>query len=168
MRLLRKVGPYFGHLLTAVFGTAILSTGFGKLFHPASIIGVIWKEWVLDIVLGGLLGSLAYRISRSKVALWVWVLPSAWFLVRVLSLIPVRQSLSALSVNTGLWYEISGQDCVHRLSDMGCSNFFAFTVPLIRSIGYSLGTLICMFTLRRVTRDSTESKGNGEDRRADS
>ena len=42
---IRNIGLYLGHLLTALIGTAILSTGFGLLFHPASLIGIIQKEW---------------------------------------------------------------------------------------------------------------------------
>jgi hypothetical protein len=42
---IRNIGLYLGHLLTALIGTAILSTGFGLLFHPASFIGSIQKEW---------------------------------------------------------------------------------------------------------------------------
>jgi len=45
VKLIRNIGLYLAHLLTALIGTAILSTGFGLLFHPASLIGIIQKEW---------------------------------------------------------------------------------------------------------------------------
>ncbi len=139
MKLLRNIGLYLGHLLTAVFGTAILTIGLGKLFHPASIVGVIWKEWILDILLAGLLGILAYRISRSRLGLLVWILPAIWFGLRLLFIVPVvHGSHGQLS----LWYETSGQDCVHRITDYGCANFFVFTVPLLRSVAYAVGTLL--------------------------
>lgn len=141
MKLLRNVGLYLGHLLTAVFGTAILTTGFGKLFRPASIIGVIWREWTLDILLAGLLGILAYRISRSRLALWVWILPGLWFGLRLLLIVPVVHSSQG---QTRLWYEISGQDCVHRITDYGCVNFFAFTIPFLRALAYSVGTFLAI------------------------
>jgi hypothetical protein len=101
MKLIRNIGWYLGHLLTAVFGTAILSTGFGRLFHPTSIMGVIWKEWILDILLAGLLGILAYRISRSKVGVWVWILSMVWFGLRLLSLAPTLRGHG----QTVSWYE---------------------------------------------------------------
>jgi hypothetical protein len=47
VKLIRNIGLYLGHLLTALIGTAILSTGFGLLFHPASLIGIIQKEVVV-------------------------------------------------------------------------------------------------------------------------
>lgn len=142
MKLVRNVGLYLGHLATAVIGTAILSTGFAKLFHPTTVIGVIWKQWMLDIALAGLLGLLAYRISRSRLGAWVWVLPTIWFGLRVLSLVPTVHIMGTHPNNPSLWYEISGQDCVNRISDSGCINFFAFTIPFIRSVAYSIATLI--------------------------
>ncbi len=141
MKLLRDIGLYLGHLLTAVFGTAILTIGLGRLFHPAAIIGVLWKEWILDILLAGLLGILASRISRSRLALWVWILPAVWFGLRLLSIVPVIHSRQG---QISLWYEISGQDCVHRITDYGCVNFFTFTIPLLRSAAYSLGASIAL------------------------
>jgi len=125
-----------------VIGTAILSTGFGKLFHPTTITGVIWKEWILDIAFAGLLGLAAYRISQSRLAVWIWVLPTIWFGLRVLSPVPTVLIHGSHPNSAGLWYEISGQDCVHRVSDSGCVNFFAYTVPFVRSLAYSLGALI--------------------------
>jgi hypothetical protein len=101
---------------------------------------VIWKEWILDILLAGLLGILAYRISRSKVAVWIWILPMVWFGLRLLSLVPTLGGRG----QPGLWYEVSGEDCVHGMTDMGCANFFLFTIPFIRSLAYSFGTLIGM------------------------
>jgi hypothetical protein len=140
MKLIRNIGLYLGHLLTAVFGTAILSTGFGRLFHPTSIMGVIWKEWILDILLAGLLGILAYRISRSKVAVWIWILPTVWLGLRLLSLVSTLGGRG----QTALWYEVSGGDCVHGIRDMGCANFFLFAIPFIRLLAYSIGALTAM------------------------
>ena len=45
VKLIHNIGLYLAHLLTALIGTAILSTGFGLLFHPASFIGSIQKGW---------------------------------------------------------------------------------------------------------------------------
>jgi hypothetical protein len=122
-------------------GTAVLSVGFGRLFHPTTIVGVIWKEWLLDIAIAGSLGFCAYRISRSRLGAWVWVLPSVWFTFRVLPLLLTTHT-SVLFHSPTLWYEISGQGCVNGLRDFGCINFFVFTVPFTRSIVYSAGTLI--------------------------
>jgi hypothetical protein len=142
MKLVRNVGLYLGHLLTAVIGTAILSTGFGKLLHPTTIIGVIWKEWIIDITVAGTLGLLACRISRSRLGSWVWILPALWFGLRVLSLVPTNPVHGNHPNSLGLWYEISGQDCVMRASDSGCVNFLAYTIPFIRSVTYSLAAMI--------------------------
>ena len=142
MKLLRSIGLYLGHLLTALIGTAILRFPLEKILRQRSISGVIWREWILSIVCAGLIGFLTYRTWRSKIGMWVWALPTAWFGFGVLMLLGTIHAQSALSPNHGLWYEISGQSCAAGMVEIGCRVFFLCTIPLLRSTGYSVGTLI--------------------------
>ncbi len=144
MKLIRNISLYIGHLLTALLGSAILGTGFGMVVHPASIPGVIRREWILSVTVAGLLGFFAWHISKSRMALWIWILPAAWFALGVLSLLPTLHGQSALLQNRGLWYEISGLSCVAGPKEIGCRDFFLFTIPFLRCAAYSLGTFLAM------------------------
>jgi hypothetical protein len=152
MKLLRDLSLYLGHFLTAVIGTAILTTAFGRLIHPRSIGGFVAKEWILDILLAGLLGFFAYSISRSKVGAWVWVPTVVWFAFGTVSLIPIIRGQSALSPDRGFLYQISGSACAEGLRAVGCRDFIVFTLPLIRSIGYSVGVFVAMMVLGAIPK----------------
>ena len=74
MRLLRYMALHCAHLLVAVIGTAMITTSFGKLFHPRSVAGVIAREWAMSIVCAAVIGLLMYRTWRWRPAIWVWII----------------------------------------------------------------------------------------------
>jgi hypothetical protein len=152
MKLLRDLGLYLGHFLTAVIGTAIVTTAFGMLYRPRSIGESVTRVWILDIVSAGLLGFFAYSISRSKVGAWVWVPTVIWFAFGTVSLIPIIRGQSALTPNRGFMHQISGSACAEGLRAAGCRDFIVFTLPLIRSIGYSLGMFVAMMVLGAIPK----------------
>jgi hypothetical protein len=158
MRLLRCIALYFGHLLVAVIGTAMITTSLGKMFHPKSLAGIISKEWVLSILCATVIGLLMYRTWRWRPAVWVWIVPAVWLAFGVLMLLPSAYSHSVLVSGSGLWYQLSGSDCAHRVSQFGCRNFFLFTVPFIRSVAYSFGTLVGIRIWHNKDRSKMEVK----------
>jgi hypothetical protein len=141
MSVLRKVGVLLGHLLVAWLGTAILTAPIARAYHPASVAGVLWRELILSIVGGGLIGFGMYRTWRSKIGAWIWTLPTVLFAFHALS-VSLISSQSALVPTNGLWYRMFGFDCVNQVSGMRCVPFFIFTIPLVRAVAYSLGTLV--------------------------
>jgi hypothetical protein len=141
-RLARGVGWFFAHTLAALIGTAILSTPISRMSRPASVAGILWKELFISVICACLIGFLMYRTQKSKVGIWVWILPTAWFALHILSLLMSAHSQSALTQNSGLWREIWGFDCIERLTQPRCRSFFLFTVPFIRSVAYSLGIMV--------------------------
>ena len=141
MRLFRYMALHCGHLLVAVIGTAIITTSFGKLFHPRSVAGVIAREWAMSIVCAAVIGLLMYRTWRWRPAIWVWIIPAVWFAFGTLMIWPSAHRQSVLGPGGGLWYEISGSACVNGIRDMGCRTFFAFTIPFVRAMAYSIGAL---------------------------
>ena len=141
MSVLRKVGVFLGHLLVAWLGTAILTAPIAMAYHPASVAGVLWRELILSVFGGGLIGFGMYRTWRSKIGLWSWTLPTVLFAFHALSVWLIN-SQSALVPTSGLWYRMFGFNCVNQVSGMRCVPFFIFTIPLVRALAYSLGTLV--------------------------
>jgi hypothetical protein len=45
VKLIHNIGLYLAHLLTALIGTALLSTGCGFLFHPDHLLESFRKKW---------------------------------------------------------------------------------------------------------------------------
>ncbi len=140
MRALRWSGLHIGHLLTALFITAILTLEIGRLHRARTALGVVQREWILSIVCAGVIGLLMYRTWKWRGALWVWVLPTLWFGLNIL-----------LTMNRfgGAWYYLSGVACAEGFArSRSCSEWFFATIPFIRSGAYSFGTVAGMYMFR--------------------
>ena len=163
MRLLRNIALYCGHLFVAVIGTAIITVSLGKLLHARSISGTIAKEWVLSIVCAAVVGLLMYRTWRWRPAIWAWIVPAVWFLFGFLMILPMAHRQSVLWTGGGVWYEVSGSACVNGVRDRGCMMFFLFTIPFIRSVAYSLGTVAGFGLFAGHNQLNTKSEPAAED-----
>ena len=141
MRLFRYMALHCGHLLVAVIGTAMITRSFGKLLHPRSVGGVIAGEWAMSIVCAAVIGLLMYRMWRWRPAIWVWIIPAVWLALGTFMIWPSAHRQSVLGPGGGLWYEINGSACVNGIRDRGCRTFFGFTIPFIRAVAYSIGTI---------------------------
>jgi hypothetical protein len=129
LRALKSLGLLVVNTVVAVIGTAILTTAFGKVFHGHSLSAILWREYVLSISCAAFIGFGMWRTWRSHLAFWTWVLPILWFAAKFL-----------LAIRTGsLLFQFSGEACVEGVRPIGCINWFVFTIPLIRSVSYSLG-----------------------------
>jgi hypothetical protein len=125
---------FFANVAGAVLGTAIIespiSLSLKMVTHsPASF---VIREWICSGILAALLGALAQRRWTSSTARWVWVGGVMWFL------------LGGAGHQTGdAWRVFSGIACAeHR--GFPCTVFWAFTVPLIRTVAYSTAALISL------------------------
>jgi hypothetical protein len=147
-RAAKSVAVILGHTVVAVIGTAIISTSLGKLFHATSGGGVIRKEWILSLICAAAIGLMMYRTWRSRLGVWAWVLPSALFALGVLAVYP----------SGNYWYQLSGSGCASTVSLAECRYFFVFTVPFIRSIAYSVGTLLGLRVWPGMDRSKIEVK----------
>ena len=143
MKLLRFAGLYLAHLLTALFITAHSSRRrSADLLGPAAPLGMVQREWILSIACAAAIGLLMFRTWRWRGALWVWVLPTLWFGLNIL-----------LTMNRfgGAWYYLSGVACAEGFArPSSCTEWFFATIPFIRAVAYSLGTLagMCLFAGR--------------------
>ncbi len=123
----------------ALFGTAFFENEIGKLFRSQSLSGILWKEWLLSIVLAGGLGWSVHRLWKTSAVKWAWVLPSLWFLLRIITLLPTTMRQSVITQGNGLWHQISGQGCEFGMRAPECRNWVLFTIPFIRAVTYSIG-----------------------------
>ena len=121
-RALVFVGALLLNTCVALFCTPLVGAGLGKMFHPQSFSGLLWKWWTLDLLCAAGLGFSISRLWRSRSARWTWVLPAVWFAVRFL---PAAFSGGNQSVLVGhsVWSQFSGSECMNGLQSSGCRNF---------------------------------------------
>ena len=119
------------HTIVAVLGTVVLQDGIGKAFQPHSLPTPLWKIWILSLVCASFIGFFMWRTWRGNAAMWAWILPSLWFTLMLLA-----------SQRGNLWAQLSGTACSDGLHARGCTMFFAFTIPLVRGVSYSLGAAL--------------------------
>jgi hypothetical protein len=132
-RALRFCGLLILNVLAAVFGTGFLESAIGTLYHPATISGIVLKAWCLSVLCAALIGLLMWRTWRTSATKWAWLLPGMWFGFRTVTLI----------AHGRLWAQLSGVGCENGVHDIGCQNFFVFTIPSIRGLSYSIGACLC-------------------------
>ena len=145
LKLLRRAGIFLGHLLVALIGTAVLSTEIVKAHRPASVAGILWEEFIVSICCAGLIGFGMYRTWRSKTGAWVWTLPTAFFAFHAFSVLSLAHGQSVLAETRGVWSQIFGFNCIDQIAVTHCRDFFEFTVAFIRSVAYSLGSLVGIY-----------------------
>lgn len=123
------------NLLAVLIGTAILSSVLGRgYWHPHTIQSLLRVSYSYDIIAAGLLGFFIYRRFRTITAKWVWVIAVLWFLIRTFTLIGSASPL---------WPQLSGSECIQGTRAIGCTNWFLFTMPLVRAVAYSAGAWLC-------------------------
>jgi hypothetical protein len=144
-RALRTLGLFILNLLGAIIVPAILEGSVWKLLPVHSVSAVVIKEWCLDLPVAAFMGFMMYRIWRSWTSKWVWVVPALWFGFRALPYAARASSHSVLANNPGFWFHFSGAACAVQASE--CRDFFAFTVPFVRSLSYSVAALVASRTL---------------------
>jgi hypothetical protein len=133
MKLLRFAGLYLTHLLTALFITAIVTTAIERAYRPRTALGTVQREWILSIACAAAIGLLMFRTWKWRPAMWVWVLPTLWFGLNILLL---------MNRFGGAWYYLSGVACAEGFArPSSCIEWLLATIPFIRTIAYSLGTL---------------------------
>lgn len=137
-RTLKFCGALLSNLLVAIIGTAILGTGFRRVIPPYTVSAIVRKEIFVSIVCAAFLGFFMWRIWRSAAAKWVWILTALWFVFGYL----------ATAGSTNVWGRFPGLSSGNVLGVPDARTFFAFTIPLIRAISYSIGACISALVYR--------------------
>lgn len=141
LRFLRSLR--FGAILAlnvcvAVVATAAFEAEIGNVIHPYSINGLLWKWWSLDLTCAAPFGFLMWRTWKSEASKWTWIVPAVWFLLRF-AFVSLSRGHESVLVSHGIWYQFSGADCENGYGPgSGCVNFWAFTVPFVRSSSFSI------------------------------
>jgi hypothetical protein len=140
-RSLKFGGILILNTFVAVLGTAALEGEIGSAIHPRSISGLLWKWWSLDLICAALLGFLVWRKWKMQASTWTWVVPAAWFGLRITFALLSPENQSVLAAGHGFWYQFSGADCQNGYrAGSGCVN--SFTAPCVRSVSYSISAYI--------------------------
>ncbi len=138
-KALRFCGELIVHTAVAIIGTAFLESAIWKVF-PAHSLGVIlWKEWILSLSCAAVIGFFMWRTWKVSAAMWVWVLPSFWLILRFLFALAASQRQINVVDGGGLWNQFSGGACDGGSRTFGCRNFFVFTIPFVRGISIPSG-----------------------------
>jgi len=135
---LKFLGALVLSTLVALFGTAAVGSPISRALRPHTIAGVLEREWILSIVVAGVLGFFVWRSWKFAASRWVWVLPTVWFGLRFI-LALTEPSYHSVFVHKNLWTRFSGLECAEGPRAPGCVDWFLFTLPFVRGAAFSIG-----------------------------
>jgi len=138
LRSLKFCGLLLINLVIAVVGPAILDTAVRRMIPTYTVTAIVWKEIFLSVVCAAFIGFFMWRTWRSSAAKWTWILAALWFVFGYLS----------IAGNENVWGRLSGFSSGSVLTAPDVRTFFAFTVPLIRAISYSVGAYVSSLVYR--------------------
>lgn len=136
IRALRFLGLLIAHTVVAIIGPAIVEHAIWTLVPAHSVVGLLWKEIILGALSAACIGFGIWRAWRSSVAKWTWVLAVPWFV------------FGFLMVHGNVFGNLLPPPSGSVLAGPDASGFLAFSVPLIRTIFYSLGAHISSLLMR--------------------
>jgi hypothetical protein len=132
VRFFRDVGEFLLNFVIAIIGTAIMESSLSqRLGHPHSVSEVLTRAWLFGPIIAALLGLFVGRRWFPKTAAWIWLLAAALFAFRAL-----LYKASGASVLNPFWGHFFAPDCL--IDRHACTDFFVFTIPLVRTAAYSL------------------------------
>lgn len=153
-KFLHPVGVFLLNLIVAVFGTAMIESSiWSQIGHARSVSGAEAREWFLSLAIGAFLGLVVCRQWPNKSAAWVWVLPVAFFTVRLFLYGSITGN--SVLVGTSRSEHFFAPNC---LNDTGaCNDFFVVTIPAARTTAYSLAAWISSHLQRRLSRSPSQT-----------
>ena len=138
---LKFAGMLVLNFVVALLATAILETPVYRMVPVHTISAVLWKGFVLSVVLAAFVGFAMWRTWQSTATLWTWTLAPVWLLIGISMYINSGQSsVIASSTSAEIMSEFSGRNCAYN--GAGCGLFFSFSIPFIRAVAYSLGAFV--------------------------
>lgn len=128
MSRLRLVSAFVVNTLFAVLGPEYLGWVLVNGIPAPSILGVLLKAWIANLLFSALLGAIVQHLSYTKLIRWAWPLPTFWLMLGIALRVLEGRGLGGFT----------GSACVN-LDWRSCIDFFAFTVPAVRAVSYSIG-----------------------------
>jgi len=138
LRALKFAGSLAINLVIAVVASAIADAELGQLIRPHSMAALVWKECALSIAFAAFIGFGVWLKWPNSAARWTWVIPAVWFSVGLVATAGGRSSVF------GPLFMSSSRSVLVKpeIGKPEIRSFFAFTIPLIRGISYSVGAYI--------------------------
>src|SRR5262249_41769418 len=142
-RALKVVAFLSMNVIIAVFAPAAIDVSVRNGIPLHSSVALVWEEYLVSLICASGLGFGAWRKWRNPVTMWTWVVPALWFAFGFLVIAghgPFSGHLFAPRSESVLY-----DDSIRRFF----RTFYAFTVPLIRGICYSLGAYLSALLMSR-------------------
>ena len=132
LRTIKFGALLLANALIAVIATTILAEPLRRNIAPYSLSATVLKECILSAVCAMCIGFGVVRIWRNAAAKWTWSLAAGWFGIGWL--IVARNS------------DVLGSPLIFggHFGVLEMRSFFAFTVPLIRAVFYSVGAYLSL------------------------
>jgi hypothetical protein len=137
--LLRAAAIYFLNLLLATIVTGVVRHPFMYFEVQSDPYFMLAREYILSALAGFGVGFSIYWTWRQKASKWVWAAGLLWFAYRAISLW-TEQRGTPFGNPHGLLSQISGSNCSYT-SVQSCLDAVNSSVPLVRTVFYSLGAL---------------------------
>lgn len=154
----RTAGLFSLHSILALLGPAFIESVINKFVRASSATEIVMRAWIVGILCAFLTALFMATALRSRTALWVWILPLCWFAVGVLG---ASSGYGQGVLRGSLTAHFSGLSCATTLDQKACRDFFAFTIPLVRSIAYSAGAFLSI-SMRRAPKPALSANIGAE------
>lgn len=118
------------HLLVAVFATRMVESQLPFLLHLVDRRNLVLMEDCRGAAIALLSGYLAGLRWEPRIGKWTWVAGLSIF---------GWHALPALLHHDSLNIEFSGGACLSNPASSECSNWMLYTLPLVRTVFYSIG-----------------------------
>lgn len=136
---LKIAGRYALDFLTAVIGPAVIIVPLRAAVPLQSTHSRIFEECCLSIFLAAALVVFCQRSWGRPVSKWVWIPATLLFAFGSVAFAG-SDPKSAFFSDSNFWERFSGLDC--GIDRWSCVDFYIFTVPLIRTISFSLAAYV--------------------------
>ena len=133
IRLLRTIGIFIGHVLTALITTNIFDNELSHIFRASTPREVLHRGYALSAIVAFALGYFVYYKWHSAPGKWIWMVGVLWFAERAFSAWREHYSVLTGGANLGI--------VVYQMFGLG-DNFMA-SLTLARTTLYSIGAWVC-------------------------
>ena len=140
-RLAVLVAPYLLNLLVAILGTELLQSMIVRYATLPPTFQVVRTEYLCSVLIPFGLGLSAYYTWQSSSAKWLWVAGVFWFGRGAILFWLEQRELVLAELRHPMIWEMSGTGCA--VYEPSCVDFIAYTIPLVRTVLYSMGALCC-------------------------
>ncbi len=142
-----KFGAFLAmNVIIAVIGTATLDVSVRNAIPLHSTVAVVWEEYLVSLICAAGLGFAAWQKWGNSATKWTWVVPAAWFAFGFVVMAghgPIFGRLLFAPRSDSVLYDANGRSFFRT--------FYAFTVPLIRGVSYSLGAYLSALLMPRLS-----------------